>query len=541
MPMHLQTHQSREYWARPIELTYPGEGSSSTAKRAYKQRLNAYLTKCAPIWDIVTDTTPCPLASDHEAIASMKSLLGDRWEFDPKDITSTLNIIKPNNREAHDRVKNEMNAGTDQPAGSWTQRNSALYSTICDTLDLSSNGRDLDILNVVEENNGIALYHLMYFRLREVKSSDPMARAMKLKMGLEHIKYIVKPHGVASYFAAIKSHRTKLASLPKPKYISDWEVVAKALQELPPLHAKFESSRNMLELQRKLYRCETSLSDCMDSFINAEIDNDVYEDLKPKTKKPKDGDTKPPTNKKRKILLNLAQRQKRGRGRGTEAPNITIKYPEGSCAHHPNSTSHVSKSCSNPFGFGSIFGKAAHHADKCAAVRASIAAGWSPKATWIQIPDGFGSPQRPASNLHTSATLNTNQLAIPVNAAPSTLSSEDINAYNRVRAAMDMETRAQLPPTPHPPPQPPLRALHVANRLGYPHQRSPYYYPPRRLYSPHRIDFHHRAPDPYAAPSPIRANMMHVPRGAAFPPATEDDAIAAGMHYYANQTGQDFR
>ena len=113
---------------------------------------------------------------------------------------------------------------------------------------MSANGKDLNILEVVEENNnGAALYELIYFRLCEVKTSDPMARAMKLKMGLQHIKYYgSKPNGVALYFATIKSHRLKLAKLPEPKLIEDCR---KSSPGVASPARKFEEVRRTLKLE----------------------------------------------------------------------------------------------------------------------------------------------------------------------------------------------------------------------------------------------------------------------------------------------------
>ena len=251
--------QSREYWTRPIDpsVSYPGESASTSAKRAYKQRLNSYLRKSPPIWDIASGRSPCPLGEDARAVQVLKSVLGQHWKFDCNDIANSLSLLKSTEEESYDRVVAAMEADADQPTGSWNQRNSALFSVVSDTLDISSGSSDLLLLDIVEESNGIALYTLVFERLRDVKSSDPMARAMQLKLGLQHIKYKVIPHGVSAYFAAIKAHRTKLLALPTPKRIDDWEVVAKALQELPPIHPKFEATRNLLELQRKIHDKET--------------------------------------------------------------------------------------------------------------------------------------------------------------------------------------------------------------------------------------------------------------------------------------------
>ena len=186
--------------------------------------------------------------------------------------------------------------------GSWSQRNSALFTAVSDTLDLSKGGSDLDIIDVVEPNNSIALYDLVSERLQEIQSTEPLARGMQISMNIQHIKYKVRPHGVASYFSRIKDHRAKLLKLPKPKVIGDWNVVAKVIRELPPLHAKFAEAASVLEIQREISKKETTLSQCRTAFISAEVDNEIYNDLKRKS---------PP---KRKLRTNLSKYTKRPRG-----------------------------------------------------------------------------------------------------------------------------------------------------------------------------------------------------------------------------------
>ena len=204
------TPQSREYWSHPIDksVSYPGEQAHSNAKIAYRHRLGAYLSKSPPIWALINNTLPCPLTSDQAAIDILHDAFGQTWTFLPKDIDRSLRTLNSRDIPVATRVETAMNAGSELPAGSWVQRNRAIYSTICDTLDLSRNGRDLDMMQVVDPGNGLALYNLIDFRLQDIKSSDPLARAIKIRMGLQHITYRAKPHGVASYFAAIESHRS---------------------------------------------------------------------------------------------------------------------------------------------------------------------------------------------------------------------------------------------------------------------------------------------------------------------------------------------
>ena len=430
----VQPSFSREYWATPIkqlDIVYPGEDAAKTAKLAYKQRLEAYLSKSPPIWDLVTGKSPCPITTNNEAIVTVKSIYGESWTFEPKDLDSVMDLLENNSPETHKIVSEALHKGSDTMPGSWLQRNAVLYAAISDTLDLSKKGKDLSILQVVQANNGLALHHLLYSRLRDVKSTDPLARAIKLKLGIQHIKYVPAAHGVATYFANIEAHRQKLAQLPRPKIIADWEIVAKATQELPPIHPKFESTRSMLELQRKFEKRETTLKECRDAFISAELDNDIHMDL---------GAKKPPT--KRKLRANVQRHQP---PRSQQKNASTVRYPKGSCVHHPFSTTHITSQCTNPFGYNSAFGRATTHIDKCAAVQKSVAAGWSPKAKHVTIPEGFGSPRVPAPG-----TTNGANKTVSVNIATATpntsISASDMETYHRVKAFM--QTTSSIPTIP---------------------------------------------------------------------------------------------
>ena len=540
---------------------YPGEDSSKTSKLAYKQRLNSYLSKSPPIWQLVSGKAPCPITLNNDAVFHLKSLYGQQWTFEPKDLEACMNFLEINAPNVHKDVNDALNHGSDSKIGSWSQRNAALYGVLSDTLDLSKNGKDLAILEVVQANNGLAMYNLLHERLQEVKSSDPLARAIKLKLGLEHIKYIPEPHGVATYFAAMAKHRAELAQMkPRPKIIDEWEVVAKALQDLPQLHSKFEDARAMLEFQRKFSKQETSLKDCRTTFVNADNDNEVWKDL---------GYKKP--QKKRKLRANLQRSQKR------RAPDVDQQtFTPGSCAHHPFSTSHCSTMCTNPFGFSSAFARANTHTDKCPAVRNSIAAGWSPKATHVQIPKGFGSPRRdtlssavrtqPATTTFNQLTGGTVAMSANVACLPTNndaVNSADIQSYHKVRALMagvnPTPPRAQQPvfqphqtrvtPIQPPPAAPPLRTFHVSHqhqqplqpvydtRAVYPqpiYQQPPAYFPSQPAFptSP--------SPQQRASMPVVRANIARLAQ-AGLPQPTDDDLIAAGMKYYAAQTGrQDF-
>ena len=537
-------HQSREYWLVPIDksIKYPGEDSHTAAKTAYKQRLRAFLCKSPPIRDLITGKLPCPIATITDVIPLLKTSFGPTWEFKPKHIKRALSVLKHLDTTVYQNVVDAMDANSETRAGSWNQRNTAIYSVVCDTLDLTKKGSDLNILEVVDDNNGLALYNLILFRLQEIKSTDPLARAIQLKMNLQHIRYIPMPHGVAKYFADIESHRTDLASLARPKIIQDWEVVTKALQDLPPLHAKFKEVADLLSLQRKLFKQETTLPQCREAFLNADNENDIHGDLS----------NNKPRAKKRKLRTNLQRAEKRPRQSNDER---TGKYKKGDCGHHPNSVSHCTQTCMNPFGVRSIFGRAKSYAEKCQAVKTSVALGWSPRAKHVTIPEGFGSDEKSVPTLATDANHEPTASAVKVNQALTTnsISPNSMRTYHRVQALMTA-TQVQMPPSP------------AYMQPMFPTQRQPAaFYPatqhlaPPIINGPAPLQTYHVAPR-YVTPTrqTIPTNLMGLPPRAPMPQMlqpyqqprpqpqlqqpSEDDLIAAGMRYYATQAGnQDFR
>ena len=559
-----QQHLSREYWAIPIDksIKYPGEDAANNAKTAYLQRLEAYIAKSAPIHDLLSGNLPCPIKEDDQAVQVLQTTFGDLWSFQPKDLKRSLALLKRDHPDTYTRVFQQLNDGSDSANGSWLQRNAALYTVVCDTLDLSKSGKDLDFLEVVDANNGLAIYNLAKFRLREIKSSDPLARAIKLQMGLQHIKYIPQPHGVAKYFAKIESHRTELASLPRPKIIDDWEVTAKVLRELPQLHPQFKSAANILEVQRKILKIETTLEDCRRAFISADIDNDVGGDLHSKS-----------SNKgKRKLRTNLSRVDKRPRRDGDRSRKPG-RHNYGDCIHHPKSNTHTTKECINPFGLRSAFGLAVSYLDKCTAVKRSVNAGWSPKATQVRVPQGYGcdnytqtgktqSTLLPA-RLQPQTNISTNVATVP----PAGLFTNppQYSAFHHARptAALPMAPTTHQPALQHPgfayahhAMQPllgsPIRAPHATSAYG-PAQRLPINMASPRLplqqqlppqpQPTHHPPFNHLQPGQPTAfqPAPISANNSALDHGT-MPQPTQEDLITAGIRYYATQAGnQHFR
>ena len=553
---------SREYWALPIPDTikYPGEDSSKTAKLAYMQRLHSYLRKSQPIWDLVSGKTPCPLAGDLDAIAALQASFGSMWTFSNKDLTRSMRVLQSNAPAVHDRIQTAMDDGSDLPTGSWSQRNATLYSTICDTLDLSKNGSDLDILQVVDENNGVGLHDILQFRLREIKSSDPLAHAIQLRMGIQHIKYSPKPHGVDTYFKDIDRHRAKLGDLPRPKIIPDWEVVAKAIRELPSLHEKFKEAASVLSLQRKLSKCDTTLQECRDAFVNADNDNKVYADLKQK---------KSPGKTNKRVRINITRNVGPPHRDSQRKSGQQTQYKAGDCVHHPLSVSHTTPQCRDPFGLTSAFSRAISYTDKCRAIRASIAAGWSPRATHVKIPQGYGSD---SSVQHTPTTEKSKKRPPPLqinHVATTNINDDDMRAYYKVRALIgDGDTpkrsapahptppastpnhacppvNVQNPPAPgvyHAPTAPPVRAFHASTTHSFPYPTREHLPPPAYRPTAYQPPFSYHVGHPHSQqmpPSqPVRTNTAGI-----LPPPSDDDLIAAGLRYYANQAGhqQHFR
>ena len=558
----LQT-KSREYWTFPIAdtISYPGENASRPAQIAYMQRLHAYLSKSQPIWNLVSGKHPCPISTDNDAITSLKKFFGATWNFQNKDINRALRALKAQDTALFDRVQTAMDDGSDTTTGSWGQRNSALYGTVCETLDLGKNGKDLSILQLVDENNGMALHDLISFRLREIKSTDPLERAMRLNLDLNHIKYQAIPHGVAKYFSEIENHRTELGDLVPPKIINDWQVVAKALRELPALHPKFQEAEQFLALQRKILQTETTLQECQQAFVNADIDNDIHGDLHAKGR----------ANGKKRLRTNMSNLSSPPRSRTRHAHGYrndgqSGRFKKGDCVHHPFSVTHVSRQCRDPFGLTSAFNRARSYSDKCRAVKKSVEAGWSARATHVKIPQGYGcddnSPAAAApvqSAIQPQDQLRTNHAS--VSNGPTAINDNDLRAYHKVKALISSGNTAKPPTatavTPsssqqqhmrhggyHAPTISPLHAFHAATSYALPRQPPPYVpmvYPYAMSNFPAYPAVPQVPPHQRPVPRPLSTNAAAVQQSV-MPPPTDDDLIAAGMRYYATQAGnQHFR
>ena len=401
-----------------------------------------------------------------------KTKFGELWNFEPKDISRYLTALRRDKPALFAIIEESMDEGSSTTKGSWRQRNAALYSVVCDTLDLSKNGKNLDFLEVVDQDNGLAIYELMQFRLADIQSSDPLARAIKIKMGIDHIKYTPQPLGVAKYFQAIEAQRTKLSDLPTPKIIDDFEVIAKAIRELPPLHEKFQAAAYVLEIQRKISKTETTLTECREAFISADTDNDIVGDL---------GGGKRKT-KKRKLRTNTSRTDKRARQERDPTDKTEGQYNYGDCAHHPKSNTHLTCQCTNPFGLRSAFGLAVSYADKCAAVKASVKAGWSPKATNVTIPQGYGcdtldtsgnaqpaaTPSEPTPNPAQVPSQQLRTLNTTVQPPVQAIDPKDMQVYrmvqNQIRAHTNGQYHQHFSPA-HPgfnvTPASPIRAYHT--------------------------------------------------------------------------------
>ena len=347
-------------------------------------------------------------------------------------------------------------------------------------------------------------------------------------MGLHHIKYVPKAHGIAKYFAAIETHRTELASLPKPKLIADWQVVAKALRELPPLHQKLKTVAWILEVQRKIDKSETSLQQCRQAFVSADVDHNISAELQ--TASP---------SKKRRLRINITRTGNDKRPRDGRTPG---RYKPGDCIHHPKYDNHLTSQCMNPFGIRSAFGLAQSYTDKCSAVKISVAAGWSPKATNVRIPQGYGCDP-PVTTMPTANTPVTTVRAniSTVQQVGHSINAADLQSYHKVRSLMNGHSNLAepvattlpvqslpntnqhqlqtglLPPTTVPPP---IRAFHTAATYpmyhGMPYAQPTIVYPQPAIQQQHPFVMPTQVPSLQMAtpqvhmPAPIRANAANL-------------------------------
>ena len=348
-----------------------------------------------------------------------------------------------------------------------------------------------------------------------------------------------------------------MADLNPPKTIHDWQVVAKVLRELPDLHPKFQEAARFLSLQRKLLQRETTLQECQHAFVSADIDNDIHGDLHARGRRKGS-----PKKRLRANNSNLSPNPtRRVRFQDDRDGNSnTGKFKAGDCVHHPTVTTHTTNYCKNPFGLRSIFGKAQSYHDKCITVKTSVEAGWSKRATNVKIPQGYGfdlqgnpTNDAPITSAIPPDPVHANLAAIPNDANLAAINEADMRAYNKVRNFMAAQSKSTPPSTANPRPPPPpaqqhvphggyhhpvissVRAFHAA--VPYPFQAHPHLPARPPVYPAPVHPYAHPYMSPYAGhPAPVRSNAATMPQPP-MPPPTDDDLIAAGMRYYATQSG----
>ena len=173
------------------------------------------------------------------------------------------------------------------------------------------------------------------------------------------------------------------------------------------------------------------------------------------------------------------------------------------------------------------------------AVRKSVAAGWSPKASWVKVPTGFEQPNptQPERSPHVNQTALSQQQTQP---QPAVISPADISAYQRVVSALALNP-PRLPFPNHniasAPTAPAVRAMQVS--VSAPPVHNPIaqlfrthhgalFDPASMTYSsPHHIDF--RQPAQVPPPSLVQVNAVRAPTNI-IPPPTEQEIIALSSH-----------
>ena len=104
---------------------------------------------------LINGDLPCPVATDTDATRILTTTFGALWVFKPKDLQRSLSALKREDITVFNRVSQQLDAGSATIQGSWLQRNAALYTVVCDTLDLSKSGKDLGFLEIVQASNSM--------------------------------------------------------------------------------------------------------------------------------------------------------------------------------------------------------------------------------------------------------------------------------------------------------------------------------------------------------------------------------------------------
>ena len=313
------------YAIAPPKLAYPAGSRDESMNHRFIKRMDMYLNRNFLVRSILNGTTPHPF-STYKRLKEYWTAMGlHRKVFNPRETFATLDEIGNNGHAAFHQELTELLwfGGVVSYGNVMAETYAIIYGWI--------SADDLpDLEGLCESNDGVTFRNVVINSLRVFRVRHTQAIINDLYNQLDSVKIVLRPGGMAGYFAQIKT--LKMRMIKAGENLTDAYMIRRATLAAEEKHQKLDDCLADLRTAAGRTGIPTTFTDMQDALI------DTFDFEIPHAEKTEE----PP-----KIRANFANNY--GRKRGNDGDDggrrKHKKYPKGSCTKCPEATNHTTEFC----------------------------------------------------------------------------------------------------------------------------------------------------------------------------------------------------
>ena len=319
------------YKSAPPKLVYPAGSRDEDVNKRFLTRMDHYLFRSFHSRQVLVGSRPHPF-SNYPRLNQYWATLGfPQWKFSTSTTFATLEAIKENK---HMNFYNELYevlwwGGCVSYGSIMSETYAIMYAWITD--------QDLpDLEGLCEENDGPTFRKVIIDSLRVVRVQHTQEQVARLYKKLDSTALVLRPGGMAAYFAKINQIRLQLKK--KNEIVSDSYLLHRTYLAVEDKHSKLDGAVAEMRRVAGASGIPTSFSKAKDNLIDTfEFELPIsakQEKVKPTIPAKYAGDAS----------------KKRGRGKQNQHNKGDSQKPKrvfekGSCKHCPHATDHTTKYC----------------------------------------------------------------------------------------------------------------------------------------------------------------------------------------------------
>ena len=321
------------YNCSPPGITYPAGSRDKKVNDRFVSRMNMFLNRNFLVRSALSGVTPHPF-SNYERLNQCWAATGSRrTNFNPEETFATLNEIKTNGHLAFFQELNELLwfGGILSYGNIMAEVYTFIYDWI-KPVDLP------EVEGLCEAHDGITFHKVITKSLQLVRPQHKQQIIDNWYDELDEVQLIMRPGGMAGYFAKVKTFKMKLKDAGET--ITDAYMIRRATKALHHKHTKLAEALATMRTLAGRSGQPTTFTNFQD-FLTDTFDFEI------------------PAKDKKEVLADVPANaanagdplKRRNPGENDDSPHKKRKrytrkvFPKGSCDNHPEATDHTTKRC----------------------------------------------------------------------------------------------------------------------------------------------------------------------------------------------------